>query len=179
MCAKFRRYHLTLLEEFIGSDPEGRLGEAPRPELREQGRISGACFDAALGIIPGLKVKGTDYKTPDGTCIRDYIDVTDLVDAHVKALAKVKPSKVGIYDVGTGRGRSVKEFVEACKQETGVNIQVEFLDRRPGDYAEVYSDPSKILRELNWSAQHTDLQESLQTAWKWQKSHKNGYGSSL
>ncbi|KAI3959480.1 hypothetical protein MKW98_019070 [Papaver atlanticum] len=163
----------------IGSDPEGRLGEAPRPELREQGRISGACFDAALGIIPGLKVKGTDYKTPDGTCVRDYIDVTDLVDAHVKALAKAKPSKVGIYNVGTGRGRSVKEFVEACKKATGVNIQVEFLDRRPGDYAEVYSDPSKILRELNWSAQHTDLQESLQTAWRWQKSHKNGYGSSL
>ncbi|XP_026447072.1 probable UDP-arabinose 4-epimerase 2 isoform X2 [Papaver somniferum] len=163
----------------IGSDPEGRLGEAPRPELREQGRISGACFDAARGIIPGLKVKGTDYKTPDGTCVRDYIDVTDLVDAHVKALAKAKPSKVGIYNVGTGRGRSVKEFVEACKKATGVNIQVEFLDRRPGDYAEVYSDPSKILRELNWSAQHTDLQESLQTAWRWQKSHKNGYGSSL
>ncbi|XP_026395000.1 UDP-arabinose 4-epimerase 1-like isoform X3 [Papaver somniferum] len=87
----------------IGSDPEGRLGEAPRPELREHGRISGACFDAALGIIPGLKVKGTDYSTADGTCIRDYIDVTDLVDAHVKALAKARPSKVGIYNVGTGK----------------------------------------------------------------------------
>ncbi|OVA15864.1 NAD-dependent epimerase/dehydratase [Macleaya cordata] len=163
----------------IGSDPEGRLGEAPRPELREQGRISGACFDAALGIIPGLKVKGTDYKTPDGTCVRDYIDVTDLVDAHVKALAKARPSKVGIYNVGTGKGRSVKEFVEACKKATSVNIQVEFLSRRPGDYAEVYSDPSKIRRELNWTAQYTDLQESLQTAWRWQKSHKNGYGSPL
>ncbi|KAL5977301.1 putative UDP-arabinose 4-epimerase 3 [Asimina triloba] len=88
----------------IGSDPEGALGEAPRPELREHGRISGACFDAALGIIPGLKVKGTDYSTPDGTCIRDYIDVTDLVDAHVKALAKAEPKKVGIYNVGTGKG---------------------------------------------------------------------------
>ncbi|KAJ4746302.1 NAD(P)-binding Rossmann-fold superfamily protein [Rhynchospora pubera] len=88
----------------IGSDPEGRLGEAPRPELREHGRISGACFDAALGIIPGLKVKGTDYETPDGTCIRDYIDVTDLVDAHVKALDKAQRGKVGIYNVGTGKG---------------------------------------------------------------------------
>ncbi|KAJ6756637.1 PINORESINOL REDUCTASE-RELATED [Salix purpurea] len=75
----------------IGSDPEGGLGEAPQPELREHGRISGACFDAARGIIPGLKVKGTDYKTADGTCVRDYIDVTDLVDAHVKALARAKP----------------------------------------------------------------------------------------
>ncbi|XP_058196667.1 UDP-arabinose 4-epimerase 1 [Rhododendron vialii] len=159
----------------IGSDPEGRLGEAPRPELREHGRISGACFDAARGIIPGLKVTGTDYKTTDGTCIRDYIDVTDLVDAHVKALEKAKPGNVGIYNVGTGRGRSVNEFVEACKKATGVDIKVDFLPRRPGDYAEVFSDPTKILRELNWTAQHTDLQKSLQVAWRWQKLHRNGY----
>ncbi|XP_055804169.1 UDP-arabinose 4-epimerase 1-like [Solanum dulcamara] len=163
----------------IGSDPEGRLGEAPRPELREHGRISGACYDAARGIIPGLKVRGTDYKTTDGTCIRDYIDVTDLVDAHVKALEKSRPGKVGIYNVGTGRGRSVKEFVEACKAATGVPIKVDFLPRRPGDYAEVFSDPTKIKLELNWTAQHTDLQESLQVAWRWQRSHLNGYGSSL
>ncbi|WCJ24396.1 UDP-glucose 4-epimerase [Euphorbia peplus] len=163
----------------IGSDPEGRLGEAPRPELREHGRISGACFDAARGIIPGLKVKGTDYKTHDGTCIRDYIDVTDLVDAHVKALEKAVPRKVGIYNVGTGQGRSVKEFVEACKRATGVDIKVDFLPRRPGDYAEVFSDPTKIRLELNWTAQHTDLQKSLRVAWRWQKAHKNGYGSPL
>ncbi|XP_073008773.1 probable UDP-arabinose 4-epimerase 3 isoform X1 [Typha latifolia] len=162
----------------IGSDPEGRLGEAPRPELREHGRISGACFDAALGIISGLKVKGTDYPTADGTCIRDYIDVTDLVDAHVKALGKAEPSKVGIYNVGTGKGRSVKEFVEACKRATGVEIKVDYLSRRPGDYAEVYSDPAKINRELNWTAQYTDLQESLSIAWRWQKSHPNGYRTS-
>ncbi|KAJ9163165.1 hypothetical protein P3X46_022864 [Hevea brasiliensis] len=163
----------------IGSDPDGRLGEAPRPELREHGRISGACFDAARGIIPGLKVKGTDYRTHDGTCIRDYIDVTDLVDAHVKALEKAMPGKVGIYNVGTGKGRSVKEFVEACKKATSVNIKVDYLPRRPGDYAEVFSDPTKIRLELNWTAQHTDLQHSLQTAWRWQKAHRNGYGSPL
>ncbi|KAG5389581.1 hypothetical protein IGI04_031122 [Brassica rapa subsp. trilocularis] len=162
----------------IGSDPEGRLGEAPKPELREHGRISGACFDAARGVIPGLQVKGTDYKTGDGTCVRDYIDVTDLVDAHVKALEKAKPRNVGIYNVGTGKGRSVKEFVEACKKATGVDIQVDFLPRRPGDYAEVYSDPAKILRDLNWSARFTNLQESLEVAWKWQKSHPHGYASS-
>ncbi|XP_062009158.1 UDP-arabinose 4-epimerase 1-like [Rosa rugosa] len=161
----------------IGSDPEGRLGEAPRPELREQGRISGACFDAARGIISGLKVRGIDYATPDGTCVRDYIDVTDLVDAHVKALANAQPSKVGIYNVGTGKGSSVKEFVEACKKATGADIKVEYLGRRPGDYAKVYSDPSKIREELNWMAQHTNLQQSLQTAWRWQKKHFNGYGS--
>lgn len=159
----------------IGSDPEGRLGEAPRPELREHGRISGACFDAARGIIPGLKVRGVDYKTHDGTCVRDYIDVNDLVDAHIKALEAAKPGRVGIYNVGTGKGKSVMEFVEACKKATGVNIKVEYLSRRPGDYAEVYSDPSKILRELNWQANYTDLQKSLEIAWRWQKAHRNGY----
>lgn len=163
----------------IGSDPEGRLGEAPRPELREQGRISGACFDAARGIIPGLKVKGIDYPTRDGTCIRDYIDVTDLVDAHVKALNKARPKNVGIYNVGTGKGRSVKEFVEACKKATGVDIKVDYLERRRGDYAEVYSDPSKIYKELNWTAKYTDLEQSLRIAWRWQKSHRNGYDTSF
>ncbi|KAI7979104.1 putative UDP-arabinose 4-epimerase 4 [Camellia lanceoleosa] len=77
-----------------------------------------------------MQVTGTDYKTADGTCMRDYIDVTDLVDAHVKALE--------------GNTQSVKEFVEACKKATGVNIKVEQLPRRPGDYAEVFSDPTKI-----------------------------------
>lgn len=158
----------------IGSDPEGRLGEAPPPELREQGRISGACFDAARGIIPGLKIRGVDYTTPDGTCVRDYIDVTDLIDAHVKALEHAKPSKVGIYNVGTGKGSSVKQFVEACKKATGVDIKIDYLSRRPGDYAEVYSDPSKIRRELNWIARYS-LEESLAIAWRWQKVHRNGY----
>lgn len=74
-------------------------------------------------------------------------------------------------------GRSVKEFVDACKKATGVNIKVEYLDRRPGDYAEVYSDPTKIRLELNWTAQYTNLQESLQVAWRWQKSHRDGYGT--
>ncbi|KAK9227048.1 hypothetical protein WN943_012097 [Citrus x changshan-huyou] len=161
----------------IGSDPEGRLGEAPRPELREHGRISGACFDAARGIIAGLKVKGTDYSTADGTCVRDYIDVNDLVDAHVKALERAQPKKVGIYNVGTGKGRSVKEFVEACKKATSANIKVIYEPRRPGDYAEVYSDPTKIRLELNWTAQYTNLQESLEIAWRWQKSHRGGYAS--
>lgn len=76
-------------------------------------------------------------------------------------------------------GRSVKEFVVACKKATGVDIKVDYLERRPGDYAEVYSDPTKIRLELNWSARYTDLQESLQIAWRWQKSHVNGYENSL
>lgn len=73
----------------------------------------------------------------------------------------------------------MKEFVEACKKATGVDIKIEYLGRRPGDYAEVYSDPSKIRHELNWTARYTDLEESLKIAWRWQKSHMNGYGPSL
>lgn len=76
-------------------------------------------------------------------------------------------------------GRSVKEFVEACKKATGVDIKVDYLPRRPGDYAEVYSNPSKIRQELNWTAKYTDLEESLQIAWRWQKSHHYGYGTPL
>lgn len=74
-------------------------------------------------------------------------------------------------------GRSVKEFVKACKKATGVEVKVEYLSRRPGDYAEVYSDPSKINQELNWTARYINLQESLSVAWRWQKAHPNGYGS--
>lgn len=103
--------------------------------------------------------------------------MTDLVDAHVKALEKAQPGEVGIYNVGTGRGRSVNEFVEACKRATGVSVKVDYLPRRPGDYAEVFSDPSKILQELNWSAKYTDLEKSLRVAWRWQKLHHNGYGN--
>ncbi|GJT26873.1 UDP-arabinose 4-epimerase 1-like protein, partial [Tanacetum coccineum] len=107
----------------IGSYPEGILGEAPRPELREHGRISGACFDASRGITNGLKVRGTDYKTADGTCIWDYIDVTDLVDAHVKALENAKPGHVGIYNVG-GRGgynyKSVRRWTS--QRKLGYNL---------------------------------------------------------
>lgn len=76
-------------------------------------------------------------------------------------------------------GRSVKAFVEACKKATGVPIKVDFLPRRPGDYAEVFSDPTKIKNELNWTAKYTNLQESLQVAWRWQKAHLNGYGTPL
>ncbi|GFZ06068.1 NAD(P)-binding Rossmann-fold superfamily protein [Actinidia rufa] len=156
------------------------VGERQVRVVRRTGIEGEELHECSLsGVEVARMVRGIDYKTPDGTCIRDYIDVTDLVDAHVKALEKAMPGKVGIYNVGTGRGRSVKEFVEACKKATGVNIKVDFLPRRPGDYAEVFSDPSKILLELNWTAQYTDLQKSLGIAWRWQKSHRNGYGTSV
>ncbi|CAI5517346.1 unnamed protein product [Closterium sp. Naga37s-1] len=172
------RLAATILRYFnvIGSDPSGRLGEAPRPELRHHGRITGACFDAAMGKIDGLKVMGTDYPTADGTCIRDYIHVTDLVNAHVVAMHHLTPGTVNIYNVGTGKGYSVREFVNACLNVTGAPIKVmEQKARRPGDYAEVYSDPSRIYRELGWKAKYTDLKDSLAMAWRWRRLHPDGY----
>ena len=145
-----------------GSDPAGRLGELPRPELRHHGRISGACFDAALGEIPSLKIMGTKFPTKDGTCVRDYIHVADLVDAHVAVLPHAANPPV-LYNVGTGKGVSVRQFADACVKVTGKPIKVvEQPEPRPGDYAEVYADPSKILRELNWTAKYTDLEEARQ-----------------
>ncbi|BFI24901.1 UDP-glucose 4-epimerase [Marchantia polymorpha subsp. ruderalis] len=179
--ARTKRMAVMILRYFnvIGSDPKLRLGEAPRPELRVHGRISGACFDAARGFRSGLEIRGDDYNTKDGTCIRDYIHVTDLVEAHIKALDRAETGKVGIYNVGTGKGLSVKEFVEACKAATKVNITVTILDRRPGDYAEVYSQPKKINDELGWKAKHVNLTETLEVAWKWQLKYPNGYNNEI
>ncbi|KAK3274242.1 hypothetical protein CYMTET_17562 [Cymbomonas tetramitiformis] len=137
-----------------GSDPKGRLGEYPRPDLRKHGRISGACFDAALGHIDELTIMGTNFPTPDGTCIRDYVHVTDLVDAHVTVMNHLQNPPV-LYNVGTGKGNSVREFVDTCLKVTGSKIKVrEQAEARPGDYAEVFADTSKIREELNWTARY-------------------------
>lgn len=158
-----------------GSDPKGRLGEYPRPELRSQGRISGACLDAALGLVDSLTVKGTKHPTKDGTCVRDYIHVMDLISAHVAgmgALANPPP----LYNIGTGRGVSVKEFVDACKVVTGKPIKVIMqAEARPGDYAEVWSNVSKINTELKWRANYTNVVEGLRHAWAWRQANPDGY----
>jgi len=172
---EFRAVILRYFNVF-GSDPKGRLGEYPRPELRRHGRISGACFDAALGNIEHLLVMGTNHDTRDGTCVRDFIHVTDLIDAHILAMEKATANPPSLYNVGTGRGVSVKEFVNACKKVTKVPIKVvEQKEARPGDYAEVYANVDKIEEELGWKARYVDLEESLGHAWKWRKKHPNGY----
>uniref|UniRef100_A0A7S0SPV4 UDP-glucose 4-epimerase n=1 Tax=Mantoniella antarctica TaxID=81844 RepID=A0A7S0SPV4_9CHLO len=171
------KFDAAILRYFnvFGSDPEGRLGELPRAELRSHGRISTACFDAALGLIPELKVMGTNFRTRDGTAIRDFVHVTDLVDAHIAVVGRVANPPV-LYNVGTGKGVSVREFVESCKRVTGVSIAVaEQVDARPGDYAEVFADVSKIQEELGWTAKFVSLDESLGHAWSWRKTHKTEY----
>eukprot|EP00045_Choanoeca_perplexa_P001506 m.20013 g.20013 ORF g.20013 m.20013 type:complete len:421 (+) comp10987_c0_seq2:65-1327(+) len=160
----------------IGSDPLGRLGEAPDPVLSQKyGRISGACFDAARRQRDSLGIFGTSHPTPDGTCVRDYIHVSDLVDAHIQVLGKLQPSDLRIYNVGTGTGVSVRKFISSCQQVTNVSFPVEEHPGRVGDAAEVYADCSKIHREIGWQAQHTDVSSTLATAWLWQRANPSGY----
>lgn len=159
----------------FGADPEGRLGELPRAELRSQGRISSACYDAALGLRDELTIMGTTFPTRDGTCVRDYVHVTDLVDAHVAVLGALANPPV-LYNVGTGKGVTVREFVNACLKVTGARIRVrEQAAPRPGDYAEVYADVSKIREGLNWTARYTDLEASMRHAWAWRQKHATTY----
>ena len=170
-------FRVAILRYFnvFGADPEGRLGELPRPELRSQGRISTACYDAALGLSPELAIYGTKFPTRDGTCVRDYVNVNDLVDAHLAVMGHVANPPV-LFNVGTGRGVSVREFVDACQRVTGAQIKVRVQEEaRPGDYAEVYADVSKINRELGWAAKHTDLDQSLREAWTWRQQHATRY----
>ena len=167
------KFQSAILRYFnvFGSDPEGRIGELPRLELRKHGRISGACFDAALGATDELIIMGTKYPTRDGTTIRDFVHVVDLVDAHIAVLEKSKcENPPTLYNVGTGRGVSMREFTHACKTVTGQNIIVSYRDEpRLGDYAEVYANVDKIQREIGWLAKYTNLSESLSHAWMFQK----------
>jgi len=170
-------FQATILRYFnvYGSDPQGRIGEYPRPQLRHYGRISNACFDAALGNIPELTILGTNHPTRDGSCIRDYIHVTDLIDAHIKVIG-VLANPPSVFNVGTGKGVTVKEFVEACKKVTETDIKVvEQRHARPGDYPEMWAVPQKITQETGWSARYLDIEEGLAHAWAWRKAHPAGY----
>ncbi|GHP07341.1 hypothetical protein PPROV_000608200 [Pycnococcus provasolii] len=172
-----KNFDAVILRYFnvYGADPKGRLGEYPPPNLVGHGRVSTACFAAAFGHIPELKIYGTDFSTGDGTCVRDYIHVTDLVEAHHLAMAKALSNPPSLYNIGTGVGVSVREFTRACLSVTRRNITVVEHPRRPGDYAEVYASPAKIKDELGWEARYRDVEEGLATAWRWRERHENGY----
>ncbi len=133
---------------------------------------------AAEGRAPSVTVFGTDYPTPDGTAIRDYIHVVDLAIAHVKAVESLlKTRKSTAYNLGTGQGHSVKEVIDATKRISGVNFSVEYGPRRPGDPIAIYADRSKAERELGWKTEY-GLETILETAWKWHHSHPDGFKGS-
>jgi UDP-glucose 4-epimerase len=130
---------------------------------------------SALGRREKVTVFGTDYATPDGTCIRDYIHVEDLCDAHIAAMQALGPGDTRFYNLGIGRGYSVKEVIDAARRVTGCKIPVEYGARRPGDPAVLFANAQKIHDALGWSARYTEIDPIVATAWNWFKHHPRGY----
>jgi UDP-glucose 4-epimerase len=154
-----------------GSDRAGRIGEDHRPETH----LIPICLEVALGQRDAITVFGTDYDTPDGTCIRDYVHVENLIDAHVAAMDALKPGQCGAYNVGIGRGYSVREVIDTTRRVTGIDFAEVEGARREGDPPVLYADPERIHRELGWRANHTDLGTIIETAWHWKRDHPQGY----
>ena len=155
-----------------GADPEGELGEDHSPETHL----------VPIGLVAALNGKsipifGTDYETPDGTCVRDYIHVTDLAEAHILALGKLQQEGFsGVYNLGNGNGYSVREVIETIKKVTGQKIVSVDSPRRPGDPARLVASSEKIKADLGWSPKYPDLETIVETAWQWHRKHPNGYG---
>jgi UDP-glucose-4-epimerase GalE len=156
-----------------GSAADGAIGEDHDPETH----LIPVILQAALGKREKITVFGEDYPTPDGTCIRDYIHVEDLVDAHVRVMEALAPGDRRIYNLGIGKGHSVKEILDAVRRVVDVPFKVESGPRRAGDPPALYADASKIERELGWRAQRTDIGEAILSAWRWFSAHPDGYAS--
>lgn len=156
-----------------GAHPSGQLGEAHEPESHLIPRV----LRAAQGLEPAAAIFGTDYPTPDGTCVRDYVHVEDLVDAHLLALDAIKPGELSVYNLGSERGFSVREVIAACEREIGRPIRVEEKSRRAGDPARLVACSRKIERELGWKKRFPDLATIVAHAWRWHREHPRGYRS--
>jgi len=155
-----------------GAHPSGEIGEDHRPEVH---LIPNAIF-AAIGQTGPLNVFGSDYPTPDGTCVRDYIHVEDLVDAHTMALDHLADGgESRCYNLGNGRGFSVREVIEFVSQVVGQAVPFVDADRRPGDPAELVGFSERIRRDWGWSPKYQDLGEIIETAWNWHRRHPHGY----
>ncbi|MCX7383933.1 MAG: UDP-glucose 4-epimerase GalE [Alphaproteobacteria bacterium] len=155
-----------------GADPEGRLGEDHRPESH----LIPLVIDAALGRRGAVQVFGTDYDTPDGTCIRDYIHVSDLADAHVRALARLDHGSV-TYNLGNSTGHSVREVIAAVERVGGRPVPHHLAPRRAGDPATLVAASVRIARETGWQPRFAALDEIVRTAWAWRAAHPHGYAA--
>ncbi len=155
-----------------GADPSGILGEDHQPETH----LIPLILQVALGQRENINIFGTDYPTPDGTCIRDYIHVTDLAKAHILALQALIEGKIStVYNLGNGKGYSVKEVIETTRKVTGHKIPTIETKRRLGDPSILISSSAKAFHELNWKPELSNLETILSTAWQWHKNHPNGY----
>jgi len=150
-----------------GADPEGEIGEAHDPETH----LIPIVLETALGIRDKIYIFGDDYPTRDGSCIRDYIHVNDLADAHVLAIEALNLGKESsVFNLGNGEGYSVKEVIATVKKVTERDFEVEVADRRAGDPAVLIASSDKIQEELNWKPQYPELEKIISTAWNWHKS---------
>jgi UDP-glucose 4-epimerase len=148
-----------------GADPSGTLGERHEPETH----LIPLVLRAAAGRWPAIKVFGTDYDTPDGTCIRDYIHVTDLCDAHLLALQRLADDgRSRSYNLGNGNGFSVKQVIDAARKVSGRNIAVAEGPRRDGDPARLIADSRRAQAELGWRPRYPDLDTIITHAWAWE-----------
>ncbi len=157
-----------------GSDRSGLIGEHHEPETH----LIPVILQAALGQREFVQIHGTDYPTPDGTCVRDYVHVEDLIDAHVAVLRALKAGDARTYNLGIGTGHSVRQIIDAARRVTrgvGREIIVKEGPRRAGDPPTLFANPAKIRRELGWSAAITDLDEIIGSAWRWFQKHPRGY----
>ncbi|WP_163194104.1 UDP-glucose 4-epimerase GalE [Clostridium thermarum] len=155
-----------------GAHPSGSIGEDHRPESH----LIPLIIQAALGQREKIMIFGDDYDTPDGTCIRDYIHVMDLADAHLLALNRMRNGgESAIFNLGNGKGFSVKEVIDATRKVTGREIKEEVAPRRAGDPAVLVASSQKAIKELNWQPKYNSLETIIETAWKWHLSHPNGY----
>lgn len=154
---------------FNAAGASARFGEDHRIETHLIPRVLGV----ALGRWPHAEIFGTDYPTPDGTCIRDYIHIIDLAQAHIRALA---PGRTGFYNLGNGDGYSVREVIHTCERVTGRSIPVVEKPRRAGDPPRLVAGAEKARRELGWQPQFPKLIDIVASAWHWHQQHPNGYG---
>jgi UDP-glucose 4-epimerase len=155
-----------------GCAADGTIGEDHDPETH----LIPVILQAILGVRPGITVFGTDYPTPDGTNVRDYIHVDDLADAHIRAMERLDSLKQVFANLGTGAGFSVKEIIAAAEKVTGKKAPVTYGDRRPGDAIALFANPQRAKDLLGWEAKYKDPQTIIQTAWNWFKNHPRGYG---
>jgi len=155
-----------------GADPDGELGEDHMPETH----LIPLVLQTALGQREVLHIFGDDYPTKDGTCVRDYIHIDDLAQAHLLALERlINNIGGGEYNLGNGNGESVKEVVKIAGKITGKPVPTKITERRIGDPAVLIGSSEKAIRELGWRPQFSDLDMIIETAWKWHKNHPNGY----
>jgi UDP-glucose-4-epimerase GalE len=154
-----------------GASPDGTMGEDHDPETH----LIPLVIQAALGQRPHIEIFGTDYATPDGTCIRDYIHVDDLAEAHLLALERLGPGTQYRFNLGIGRGYSVREVIRAVERVTDKSVPVKEGPRRPGDPDVLVASSEKIQRELGWRPKYTELDAIIETAWNWHRNHPRGY----